>query len=557
MLKKDAELVIGKLLYIGVPAVTLLVTGFANYDPVNVPKMFLLSGIAFAALFLLIQSGALSLWKNNKYLLTLCLLFLLAGAISLFVSQAPWTQNFYGTFGRNTGFLTYVSLSFLLLAAASVKKVDTYDKLVLALLFAGITNVFLCSLELLGINIFGFNNIYGNILGTFGNPNFISSFLGMFIATYLAYIFKPASPVIARLAALPLLALAFYEIVDSKSIQGLFVTGIGSALVGFFVVREHLKKAYFQITYLVLVSISGSAAVLGALQIGPLTKYIYKASISLRGEYWAAGLTMGNGHLFGGVGFDTYGDWYRRARSASAMILPGATTVSNSAHNVNIELFASAGLTLIVPYLLINFYAAYLAIKTVLKMKHYNGTYYALVTAWICYQAQALISINQIGIAIWGWVLTGALIGYSKMHKNSEEIKINSIKKTSGKNVESASISLITALGLATGLAIAFPSYYADVSWRSALRSSSIETVLAAAKRWPLDSYRISNAALLFEQNKFPQQAYEMGKLGIKHNPYYFDAWKVMNVLSLSTPKEKTVATAKMHELDPRNLKLE
>ena len=557
MLKRDNEVAVGKLLYIGAPAVTLLVTGFANYDPVNVPKMFLMSGVAFAAFFLLVQSGVRSQWKENKYLLLLWLLFIISGAVSLFVSQAPWTQNFYGTFGRNTGFLTYISLSLLLLAAASVRKSATYDKLVLGLLFAGITNILLCALELVGINIFGFNNIYGNILGTFGNPNFISSFLGMFIAIYLAYIFKPGAPQIARLAALPLLALAFYEIVDSKSIQGLFVTGIGTGIVGFFLVREHLKKAYFQITYLLLVSIAGSAAVLGALQIGPLTKYIYKASVSLRGEYWAAGLTMANGNLFGGIGFDTYGDWYRRARSASAMILPGATTVSNSAHNVNIELFASAGITLFIPYLLINFYAAFLVIRTIFRMKSYNGTYYALVTGWVCYQAQALISINQIGIAIWGWVLTGALIGYSKLLRNPEEISSQPLKKGAGSASQSASISLVSAIGLATGLAVAFPAYYADVNWRSSLKSSSIETVLAAANRWPLDSYRIANAALLFEQNKFPQQAYEMGKLGIKHNPYYFDAWKVMTTVSLSTPEEKEFAIAKMRELDPRNLKLE
>jgi hypothetical protein len=557
MLKKDSEIAIGKFLYLGVPAVTLLVTGFANYDPVNVPKMFLMSGIAFATFFLLLHSGVRSQWKENRYLISLWLIFISSGVFSLFVSQAPWTQNFYGTFGRSTGFLTYISLSLLLLTAASVRKSTTYDKLVLGLLFSGIANVFLCALELAGINIFGFNNIYGNILGTFGNPNFISSFLGMFIAIYLSYVFKPDAPQIARLAALPLLALAFYEIVDSKSIQGLFVTGIGTALVGFFVVRQHLKKTYLQISYLLTVSIAGLAAVLGALQIGPLTKYIYKTSISLRGEYWAAGLDMGNGHLLGGVGFDTYGDWYRRARSASAMILPGATTVSNSAHNVNIELFASAGITLLTPYLLFNFYAGYLALRTVVKMKSYNGTYYALVTGWVCYQAQALISINQIGIAIWGWVLTGALIGHSKILRTREVVQSHSAKSQSNAKVQTASISIVSAIGMATGLALAFPAYYADVSWRTALKSSSAESVEASAKRWPLDSYRLANAALLFEQNKFPNQAYEMGKLGIKYNPYYFDAWKVMLNISLSTPEEKKYATSKMHELDPRNLKLE
>ena len=557
MLKRDTEVAVGKLLYIGVPAVTLLVTGFANYDPVNVPKMFLMAGIAFSCLFLVFQSGIGKLFKENKIPLIFLATFALGGFLSLLMSKAPVTQNFYGTFGRNTGFLTYLSLAILLLAAASLRNAQNFDKLTLGLIFSGITNVFLCGLELVGINIFGFNNIYGNILGTFGNPNFISSFLGIFISVYLAYVFAPKSSLLSRVAALVLVPLAFYEILDSKSIQGIFVTGIGCGIVGFFLVREYLKKIYFQVIYLLVVVSAGLTAVLGALQIGPLTQYIYKVSITLRGEYWAAGLTMGEGHLFGGVGFDTYGDWYRRARSASAMILPGATTVSNSAHNVNIELFASGGLTLVVPYLLLMFYIVYLVVKTILPMKNYNRTYYILVTAWVCYQAQALISINQIGIAIWGWVLSGAIIGYSKMIANSNPAEKQTTPKVKSKNVQSASVQLIATGGLAFGLILAFPGYYADVNWRSALKSSSIEQAQAAATKWPLDSYRLANAALVFEQNKFPQQAYEMGKLGIKHNPEYFDAWKVMATLSLSTPAEKEFATSQMRLLDPRNLKLE
>lgn len=557
MLKKDAELAMGKLLYIGVPAVTLLVTGFANYDPVNVPKMFLMSGIAFACLFLLIHSGIGKQFKENKLPLIFLLAFTLAGLFSLLMSKAPVTQNFYGTFGRNTGFLTYLSLAILLLASTSMRNAQNFDKLTLGLIISGITNVFLCGLELVGINIFGFNNIYGNILGTFGNPNFISSFLGIFISVYLAYIFAPKSSLISRVAALVLVPMAFYEIVHSKSIQGIFVTGIGCGIVGFFLVREHLKKVYFQAIYLFVVITAGLSAVLGALQIGPLTKYIYKTSVSLRGEYWAAGITMGEGHLFGGVGFDTYGDWYRRARSASAMILPGATTVSNSAHNVNVDLFASGGLTLVVPYLLLMFYVAYLIVKTIVPMKNYNRTYYILVTAWICYQAQALISINQIGVAIWGWVLSGSIIGYSKIIENKKAAELQVQPKSKSKKVESASVQLMATGGLAFGLILAFPGYYADVNWRSALKSSSIEEAQAAATKWPLDSYRLANAALVFEQNKFPQQAYEMGQLGIKHNPEYFDAWKVITTLSLSTPAEKENAIAKMRALDPRNLKLE
>jgi hypothetical protein len=116
---------------------------------------------------------------------------------------------------------------------------------------------------------------------------------------------------------------------------------------------------------------------------------------------------------------------------------------------------------------------------------------------------------------------------------------------------------MVAAFGMAAGLSLAFPAYYADVQWRNALRSGSVEQAQEAAKRWPLDSYRLANAALVFEQNKFPAQAYELGKLGIEYNPVYFDAWKVMATLSSSSEEEKTLAVTKMHELDPRNLKLE
>jgi hypothetical protein len=233
MLKRDTEVAVGKLLYIGVPAVTLLVTGFANYDPVNVPKMFLMAGIAFSCLFLIFQSGIGKQFKENRLPLIFLATFTLGGFLSLLMSKAPVTQNFYGTFGRNTGFLTYLSLAILLLAAASLRNAQNFDKLTLGLIFSGITNVFLCGLELVGVNIFGFNNIYGNILGTFGNPNFISSFLGIFISVYLAYVFAPKSSLLSRVAAVVLVPLAFYEILDSKSIQGISSQELVAVLLDF------------------------------------------------------------------------------------------------------------------------------------------------------------------------------------------------------------------------------------------------------------------------------------------------------------------------------------
>ena len=558
MLSKQIEPIVSKWLYIGVPAVSLLVTGFANYDPVNVAKMVATAGIGFSIWALLIKNGIGKLWVNQKPLTAALGIFMVWGIVSTFASDAPLEQNLYGVFGRNTGLITYLGLAGILAGAAALTDLNGFSNISKALIFAGLANVFLCGLELAGFNIFGFNNIYGNILGTFGNPNFVSSFLGIFISAFLAFVVSPGVSIWVRLAAPLVIGMAFYEILDSNSIQGIVVTILGFSIVGFLLIRSLLKSFFFQIAYIALAVTAGGSGIAGALQIGPLTQYIYKTSVSLRGEYWRAGVNMGMDHPITGVGFDTYGDWYRRARSASAMILPGPNTVTNSAHNVNIDIFSYGGFPLLLAYLSLLVLAAIAIVKVVMRTPGYDKYFYPIATAWVCYQAQAIISINQIGLAVWGWALTGAVIGYERCTRANGDVLSTttySKKRNSFKDQSSASY-LTSVIGLAVGLVISFPPFLADSAWRSSMKSGSIENVQKVANQWPLDSYRLANIAILFEENKFPQQAYDVTKKLNEFNPAYFDGWKLMGGISIPTPEEKTNATSMMRDLDPRNLEL-
>ncbi len=558
MLDKSSEKVIAKWLYLGVPSVSLLVTGFANYDPVNVAKMVAAVGIGFAIWALVLKGNLAVLWREQRLVTIAITLFIASGVLSTFASEAPVEQNLFGVFGRNTGLITYLGLAGILIGATLLRSLNHYQKLSQGLIVAGLVNVFICALEIAGFNIFGFNNIYAQILGTFGNPNFISSFLGIFISAFLAYVASPGISKRIRLISPLVIGLTIYEILDSKSIQGVVVTVIGFGIVGFFLVKSYFKKTIYQLSYLALASVAGAFGVAGALQIGPLTQYIYKRSVSLRGEYWRAGITMGMDHPLTGVGFDTYGDWYRRTRSASAMILPGPNTVTNSAHNVNIDIFAYGGFPLLISYLAILVIAAIAIFKVILRTNGYDKYFYPLATAWVCYQAQAMISINQIGLAVWGWVLTGAVIGYERCTRltNTNEEKKNASNDRKLIKDHSTSTFLTSVIGLAIGLVISFPPFIADSSWRTSMKSGSIEKVQSAANKWPLDSYRLANVAVLFEQNKFPQQAYGTTKLLNSFNPSYFDGWKLLASISQSQPQEKSAAEKKMSDLDPRNLDL-
>ena len=559
MLNKANEKLTAKWLYLGVPFTALVVGNKINYDPVNITKMLALSVVGFAVLAISLGGQSKVLIAQNKLLLVFASLFSLFAISAVVFSDLPAAQNIFGLFGRNTGLLTYLALVGVLIGTATIRTNQYFRKMVYGLIFAGLANVVLNGFSMMGIELIAWDNIYKTLLGTFGNPNFISSFLGIFLVSSLGFLFGNGIATIYKILALPVLAFTFYQIVVTKSIQGIVVTALGTAIVGFFLVRHYLKRAWMQIVYVAGSLIAAVFAVGGALQMGPLTQYIYKTSVSLRGEYWQAGINMGLDHPFTGVGMDGYGDWYRRARDASAMILPGPSTVTNSAHNVNIDIFAYGGFPLLISYLGILAIAAIAIVKVSLRQKKYDPVFVSLAVAWICYQAQAFISINQIGLAIWGWALTGLVIAYEVATRDdvsaasAPAAAANIGRNSRSTSSESVGTWLVGALGAAVGFGLAISPFVADSNWRSSLGSGSLPTVQAAALKAPSDAYRIVNIAVLFEQNKFTAQAAELARQAAKYNPNYFDAWRVLANISETTPEEKAEAKKNMIRLDPLN----
>ena len=405
----------------------------------------------------------------------------------------------------------------------------------------------------------GWSNPYGNILGLFGNPNFISAFLGIFITTILAGVVAPKTSWKFRVGGVLTALVAFYQIVDSSAIQGIVVTAGGMAIVGFFTVRAYLKSAIVTSAYVITVLGVGVLAVLGALQKGPLT-FIYKTSVSLRGAYWNAGITMGMDQPLTGVGMDSYGDWYRRARSENAAtVMPGPKTITNAAHNVVIDFFAYGGFPLLIAYLGMLLLAGFAALKVIRRSKSYDPIFVAMFGAWTCYQVQSLISINQVGLALWGWILTGALIAYERATRDQVAEPQSTSKKVAPPKKQSASVfspQLVAGLGVVVGLLIAVPPLSADTKWRSALNSKDANKVMAALEPGymnPGDSQKYAQAVQLFASSNLMDQAREIALKATVYNPDYFDAWKIVYFLSNSTEEEKALALKNMKRLDPRN----
>jgi len=555
MMNSASEKMLSNVLALGAAFTTIFVISGSVTDPVNAPKLLGLGVTACAALGVVLSTSIVNSLKTSKFIWTICMLFLAFGLTSVFLSDSPISQGIYGSYGRNNGFLAYLFLVVLFLAAINLSRVESFKKLIYGFFFAGVINIIYCLWVISFGDFIGWTNPYGNILGTLGNPNFIGAFLGMFIAAYFAYGISAQSSKNFKYSMIVVLPITAFEIVDSHAIQGRVVGAAGIAIVGFFYVRSKFNKLILVI-YSALAALAGFSALLGALQIGPLTSMIYKTSVSLRGQYWLAGWNTGQSHPFTGVGMDAFGDWYRRSRDLHALELPGVNIVVNASHNVPIDMFAFGGWPLFLTYLIIMLLGGLSLLKAIKRTKKFDPILVILTTTWIGYQLQSIISINQIGLAIWGWLLTGAAIAYERSTRDKEKDGATPKRKLMTASAQNAKAVLFaSAFGL-LGLIITLPPLISDTKWRSAQVSRSVQNIeetMVSSYFNPQNSMRYKTNIQNLEQSNLSEIAHKYALEAVAWNPESYDLWLILYLTRNSTPGEKAVALENMKRLDPLN----
>ena len=552
------EKLLSKILAFGAAFTTIFLISGSVSDPVNVPKLLVVGVLASSAFGLLLSSNLKSRIESQWIILGPVLVFMAVMLFAVISSKSPLSQNFYGSYGRNNGFVTYLFFALILSSALALRESAGFVLLAKALFFAGLINVAYCFWVICFGDFIGWSNPYGNILGTLGNPDFIGAFLGMFFAAYLGYGLGKDTSKIFRLSMLLVLPITAFEIIDSHAIQGRVIAVLGTGIVAFLYLRSRFSSLIVSL-YSALSVIIGVIAVGGALQIGPLTKYIYKTSVSLRGQYWLAAWNTGESHPFSGVGMDSFGDWYRRSRDAHALELPGVNTVVNAAHNVWLDMFAFGGWPLLLSYLVILLVTAVSIARVIIRQKEYDATFVALTTAWIGYQAQSVISINQIGLAIWGWVLSGALIAYEiasrPVNDNSPILNLKKSHKSKQNGQEPLGVMVAVLSGL-VGLLIALPPLTADAKWRSAQlgrTAQGIEATMHSSYFNPENATKYLTNIQTLEASSLFDLSHKYALEAVKWNSESFELWKVLYLIKNSTIEEKAEALANMKRLDPLN----
>lgn len=559
MFANQAEKALAILLSIGGFLTTITVITWNLNEPVNAPKLLVLGALAGGALFFVARNRSLyTKFIEFKPLLLSSILFVFSALISILFSESSVVHGFYGVLGRNTGFLTYFCLAVILLSCSLLRSKESVDRVLDGLFYAGVANVIYFIFSQLGIELISWSNPGDRILGTFGNSNFAGAFMAIFMVLCFARIVDKNYNLKWKIALGILILISIYEIKMSDAVQGILVSGIGLAVLVYFLIRSRWESKIILGLYSTLILIIGTLITAGAFQKGPLSSLIYKPSLTFRGEYWKAGWQMGISHPLFGVGMDSYGIWYRRMRAPSALISPGAETTSDTAHNVFLDIFASGGFPLLISYLLLQALVIFYIWRGLRSFKKYDLTFVTLTSTWICYLAQSIISINQIGLAIWGWILSGLVIGYVRSQSENNVEDAETVPKISQGKVRIAkkkeSISLwVMVVGIFIGGAIAIPPVAADSNWRSAQISQNSAQIVSASKAWPLNEVRVMQASDLHSRSNIPKTGLELARYAVEKFPNNFFAWKLLYNTPGVTVAEKAQAKLELHRLDPLN----
>ncbi len=533
---------------------TLLVLPYSVTDPINLPKMVFAVIGAMLILGIMAGSGEFVPHKSHYPFLFLILGFIVVLMSQLLTSSGPISETIYGIPGRNTGVLTYVSFTMIAWISFHLSSITNFRKIFSLAANLGLILAVYGIFQELGKEPFPYVNVYeSNVFGTFGNPNFQSAFLG--VIAVLAFSILVAGKIKNRLKMFHscLLILSLLGVYQTNSIQGFFNFAIGSAIFVFLLLYS--KKFYrLSLALGILIVLGLSNVVLSFFQIGPLAELIYKGSMSARVYYWETAIRIWSDFPIIGVGLDQYGDWLRVYRSSEEV---KRNLTADSSHSVYLDILSGGGVVLFLLYVCFTIFA----IRSIVRVMKRSTTppieFLILVGLWVAHQAQSLISIGHIGVAVWGWVFTGSIIGYElktrESSPNEDNKKARVIRKTGGNGLLGFKPVLGGLIGVILGCVLALPPITSANAYYNSFKTSDARVIKAAAYAKPYNRNSFIQVSRLLKANQFDSMALEVATDGVRYFPNSFLIWRVLLDMTQEGTEQREQALSRLHELDPNN----
>ena len=165
-------------------------------------------------------------------------------------------------------------------------------------------------------------------------------------------------------------------------------------------------------------------------------------------------------------------------------------------------------------------------------------------------------------MAIWGWVLTGSIIGFCRIEsENNSEVDFlyaKTKRKNSKLNYKSDELSarnfLIASVTFTLGLILAYLALRPEFLWRSAAHSGNAQGLVRAMKTWPQSTERYVLTSKVLASSNLSNDALNAIRESVKFDKDFYNGWFVL-YNSTTSSDEKIVALQNLKRLDPRNPK--
>jgi len=401
----------GIYLSAGIASLVTLWFQTKTQDPFNVPKFSLLILVAPFTLYVLSAKSRMKDFTRETRATLVALGMFLTAFLMASLSSGNFYQSMVGLYQRNLGFLTYLSFAFLFIFTCLTLNHKNVNKLLIVFISTGTVETLYGVIQHLGADPFNWKNPYSPILGTFGNPNFQSAFLGITSAAALGLALT-ANWSVRSLLSLQILC-SLFLIQVSNSSQGFMSFGVAATVIFLSFLRLNHPKFFLPGSGISIVVFG--IAILGILNKGPAS-FLYQASISARGDYWRAAMAMLKDEPLNGVGIERYGDYFGNFRDLQQVRGRSFATYSDNAHNTFLHFAATGGLFLALTYI---FLVALVVVFSFRKLRKSEGVQSLQISImlgiFLAFNAISLISPENVGFTVWAWVFAGGLIGLSTL----------------------------------------------------------------------------------------------------------------------------------------------
>ena len=397
------------------------------------------------------------------------------------------------------------------------------------------------------------------VFGTLGNVNFFAAFLALVTVASGSLVMDSDAIKGARRIGLGIFTLLLILLnLKTDSMQGPVTTvvGISVAILILLKKRGFFGKIVNMFSSICLLLATTVLSVMGLFGRGPLGSILYQDSNVFRSDYMLAGIRMTASHPLFGVGLDSYDNWYRTERGFVSAYRTGLNRTSNSAHNIFLDISSGGGLPLLAIYSTLILLVAWKCFSYIRHSSNISGQFVAIFSCWVAYQFQSLLSINQMGVGIWGWLLLGALIAILKREETNSPLE-KSAKKISPKSKKTstpglpASSAIIGFIGFALGFVLAYIPFSADSNFRRAMDARDVSGMSAALNRPGSSAFLISKAlsSAIADQNS--ELARELADKLTSQFPREIFGWDVKARSSLYDEETRKIAIARIEEIEP------